>query len=242
MTRGPFGYYSVAQQRASTPKQGFITEGNIHIDERRLVHPGRVDDQQPAHDQRRHPHREREACRSTRGEGHPGVRHRVRLRREVGAAPRLRVRRQGRRPDEGVRQLGNLLRHLQARAAPRLVRRRQVARVLLHARHADWTTLVDGASCPPACPGRSCVALRPRTTRWAGSTSVSRRSDARDRPGPGADAVAGSSRSASSTSSNTCMAVGAATSTSRSTRRSKTSARSLPEGNEVYVIANPGSA
>ena len=36
---------------------------------------------------------------------------------------------------EGVRVVGHLLRHLQARAAARLVRRRQVARVLLHARH-----------------------------------------------------------------------------------------------------------
>ena len=40
--------------------------------------------------------------------------------------------------------VGRVLRHLQARTAPRLVRRRQVAVVLLHARHAStgrpWST------------------------------------------------------------------------------------------------------
>ena len=44
---------------------------------------------------------------------------------------------QGRRQVEGLRFVGHVLRQLQARTAARLVRRRQVAVVLLHARHPE---------------------------------------------------------------------------------------------------------
>ena len=47
--------------------------------------------------------------------------------RQARAARRLRLRHQGRRPHQGVRLVGHVLRHLQARTAARLVRRRQVA-------------------------------------------------------------------------------------------------------------------
>ncbi len=35
----------------------------------------------------------------------------------------------------------------------RLIRRRQVDRVLLHSRHLDWPNLLASSACPPACPG-----------------------------------------------------------------------------------------
>ena len=50
--RGTYGYYSV-RSNGVDPKRGFITDGNDQHDQRRPVHPGRVDDQQPADDQRR---------------------------------------------------------------------------------------------------------------------------------------------------------------------------------------------
>ena len=55
-----------AQQRPD-PKLGIITEGNVHTQQHRAVHPGRVDGQQQADHQRRPPDRA--------GEG-PDVRHR----------------------------------------------------------------------------------------------------------------------------------------------------------------------
>ena len=67
---------------------------------------------------------------------HQGERVRVRLRQEDRAAPRRDLRRARRRPAEGVRQLGPLLRLGQVRAGARLVRRRHLARQLPLARHA----------------------------------------------------------------------------------------------------------
>ena len=67
----------------------------------------------------------------------PGrARHQVRLQGQDRAAPRLRLRHQGRRQVEGVRQLRLLLRHHQAGTAARLVRRRPLGQLLLDARHA----------------------------------------------------------------------------------------------------------
>ena len=59
----------------------------------------------------------------------------VRLRRQVRAARRLRLRREGRREVEGVRQLGRVLRHQEAGDAARRVRRGPLDRLSLHARH-----------------------------------------------------------------------------------------------------------
>ena len=58
---------------------------------------------------------------------HQGNRVRVRLRQEDRAAPRRDLRRARRRPPEGVRQLGPLLRLGQVRAGARIVRRRHLA-------------------------------------------------------------------------------------------------------------------
>ena len=67
---------------------------------------------------------------------HRGVRDRVRLRRQDRAAPRRELRRARRRPGQGVRQLGPLLRLDEVRAGARLVRRRHLAGLLPRARHA----------------------------------------------------------------------------------------------------------
>ena len=58
VTRGQFGYYSV-RSNGVDPKQGLHHRGQHPHDQHRPVHPGFVDDQQPADDQRRHPHRAR---------------------------------------------------------------------------------------------------------------------------------------------------------------------------------------
>ena len=60
----------------------------------------------------------------------------LRLGGQDRAASRRRLRRPRRRPDQGVRQLGPLLRLDQVRAAARLVRRRRLADLLPRARHA----------------------------------------------------------------------------------------------------------
>ena len=102
------------------------------------VPPGLLDDRPQLHPEPRHPHRERDRPVVRR----PGLRLRVgrdqvRLRRQDRPPRRLRVGRQGRRQVEGVRQLGHLLRHPQARPRPLVLRRRQVDPVLLLARHAE---------------------------------------------------------------------------------------------------------
>ena len=125
-----------AQQRRE-PGSGLQRRGRHRQHQRRPVHPGLVGGERSPDAEPRPAHGERERpVLHDRGR-HRADRHRVGLRREAGAAPGLRLRRRRRRQDEAVRQLGHLLRHLQAGAAAGLVRRPEVARVLLHARHAE---------------------------------------------------------------------------------------------------------
>ena len=98
------------------------------------VHPGSVDRGQP-------PDAEPRAAHRTRGGADFPARHRqerlrVRLRREAGAASRRGVRPPRRRPVEGVRQLGPLLRLDEVSAAARIVRCGDVVHLLSRARHA----------------------------------------------------------------------------------------------------------
>ncbi len=72
-----------------------------------------------------------------RGPEPAGPGPRVHLRRQAGAARGLCVGHHRRRQEQGLRQLGDLLRHPQARTGADLVRRRQVDLPLLHARHAE---------------------------------------------------------------------------------------------------------
>ena len=77
---------------------------------------------------------EREVIPSFRT-GHQGRGVQVQLRRQAGAAPRPQLRRARRRPLQGVRQLGPLLRLDQVRAVARRVRRRHLARAVPLARY-----------------------------------------------------------------------------------------------------------
>ena len=64
-------------------------------------------------------------------------RDRLRSQGQARAARGLRVRREGGRQVEGLRQLGDVLRHQQARDAARQLRRAALDHVLLHARHVQ---------------------------------------------------------------------------------------------------------
>ncbi len=88
--------------------------------------------------QPRCPHRAGARSELRRGVGSDAARerHRVRVRRQGCAARRLRLGRHVRPEGQGLRFVGHLLRHHQARDAPRLVRRGQVARVPLAGEHA----------------------------------------------------------------------------------------------------------
>ena len=67
---------------------------------------------------------------------HRAVRLSVRVRRQAGASPRRDLRRARRRPGQGLRELGTLLRLDEVRDRARLVRRRRLAHLLPFARHA----------------------------------------------------------------------------------------------------------
>ena len=99
--------------------------------QRRRLRAGRLDDQPAADAQPRDPRRERGRSVLPRRES----RHSFRLERQDHATRRLRVGHRRRQPMEGVRQLGNLQRHHEARDAAGIVRRPALDYVLLHARH-----------------------------------------------------------------------------------------------------------
>ena len=134
-------------------------------------------------------------------------------------APRagVRLRHQRRRQVEGVRFVGRVLRHLQARAAARLVRRRQVA------------SITTTRSTPST--GRTSWPTR-RARRRAPGTLISGPIDFRHpsfgsdsiRARPEADAPAGSHRRPRSSAQQRASPSASTTSTSRSTARSKTRA------------------
>ena len=151
---GTYGYYSV-RSNGVAPEAGLHHRGRHPHEQHRPVRPGRLDDQQQADDQRRPPHRAREGA---------DLHHRAKTCRSIGIefsfgdklAPRVGFAYdiKGDGKWKVVRFVGHLLRHLQARTAARLVRRRQVdASTYYTLDTSDWPTLVDGASCPPACPG-----------------------------------------------------------------------------------------
>ena len=147
--RGRSKCYQV-RSNGPVPQRGFITEGNINntnvglfiqdawtIKNKLTVNVGI--------------RTENESVPSARPRRHLGRRHQVGLRRQVRAARRVRLRLRGRRQDEDLRQLGGLLRHLQAEAA-----RGSFGGDKWPSTYTldtfDWENL-DSASCPPACPG-----------------------------------------------------------------------------------------
>ena len=176
--RGTFGYYQV-RSNGVNPDQGFSVEGNIantnvglfiqdswSVNDRLTLNLGLRTENESVpvlHD----------------GGRHRAGRDRVGLRPEAGAAPRFRLRPRRRRQDEAVRQLGHLLRHLQAGVAAGLVRRPEVAGVLLRARHRRLAR----RSIPPAARRRArggcsvvpstCATRRTRSAkrRWTRTSS-----------------------------------------------------------------------
>ena len=160
--------------------------------------------------------------------GHPEVRVPVRLRRQARAAARRGLRRVGRRSGEGVRELGPLLRLDEIRAAARLVRRRHLVHLLprldtLDIGSLNLTTCRDGTSGsagrlprPPRAivPGRS---IRHRADE-AGQLQRRRRVPAREQQ---------RRHGASTTSTTTCS------------RRSRTWASSIVNGDSVYSDRQP---
>ena len=174
--RGTYGYYSV-RSNGVDPSKGFITEGNIHTNNVGLFvqDAWTIGNRLTINVGLRTEREEVPTYTTADATDDSGVRHRVRLRGQARAARRLRLRPQGRRQVEGVRLVGHLLRHLQARTAARLVRRRQVDRVLLHARHARLARRCSTTSgCPPACPGTFIRVDRLPSSRRSGRTRSSR--------------------------------------------------------------------
>ena len=149
---GPYGYYSVRSQTVD-PIHGFITAGrHPHeqlgffvqdawtLNNKLTVNVGVRTERERVptyYDWRRH----------------PGVRRRVRLQGQVRSARRRRLRRARRRQVEDLRLVGPVLRLLQAGASARLVRRRQVDRVLLHARHLRLAEPARRLGLPAGLPG-----------------------------------------------------------------------------------------
>ena len=98
------------------------------------VCPGPVDGGQSPDAESRPPHRGRKGAdlpARLPGNGLP-----LHVQGQAGAAARRGLRRVGRRPPEGVRQLGDVLRLDEVRAAARFVRRRNVVHLLSRPRHA----------------------------------------------------------------------------------------------------------
>ena len=229
--QGPYGYYSV-RSNGSRPEPGLhharatSTRTTWGSSSRT---PGRSNNRLTVNVGVR---TEREHVPTyTTGRRHPGVRCRVRLQatssRRASAPPTTcAATASGRSSARGA-----VLRHLQAGTAPRLVRRRQVDRVLLHARHARLAEPAGRVGCPPACPG---TFIRQTDFRHPSFGSDC------DRSGPEADAAAGGHGRPRSRAERHSWRSASTTSTSRSTARSRTRARSTPTGNEIYVIANPG--
>ena len=163
-------------------------------------------------------------------------RHQVQLRRQARAARWLRLRPEGRRQVEGLRILGRLLRHDEARVAARRVRRRRLGRALLQ-RSTRSTGTRSGSTAP--FPGRSSS----RT-----STSASRRTI---RPAPSAarsipdlkpfrqQELVGGIEHELTAADGACRP---ATSTSRWTARSKTSASSFPASAKCFTSPIPARA
>ena len=200
VTRGTYGYYSV-RSNAVAPKQGLITEGDIRstmlgfffqdawtINNKLTVNLG--------------VRTERERVPTfTTGRGHSGIRPRVRLRRQAGAARRLRLRHQGRRQVEGVRFVGRLLRHFKLELPRGSFGGDKWLEVLLHARHLQLSD-AGGRRQLPARVQRHDHPWRadrgqPRRRHRLPSPVVRR---GLDRTGSEADAPAGGHRRASTTS------------------------------------------
>jgi outer membrane receptor protein involved in Fe transport len=171
-----------AQQRRSRPRQGLITEGDISttniglfaqdawtINNKLTVNIGVRTE------------RERVPTYTT-GADIPEFGIEFGFGAKLGAAPRLRLRHQWRRHVEGVRLVGHVLRHLQARTAARLVRGDKWLEYYYTLDNYNWNTLVDKHQLPARLLGHAVPhhRLPPPVVRCG-----------LDRAGPEADEAAG---------------------------------------------------
>ena len=151
LVRGTYGYYQVFRA---------VHRGQGAREQLRRVPPGRLDGEQQADAEPGPPQRTGRRPVVPAGES----RDRLRLQGQDRAARRLRVRREGRRQVEGLRQLGHVLRHQQARDAARQLRRRALDHLLLHARHVQLAVdQLRRARREPAARARS-------SSRWISGT------------------------------------------------------------------------
>ena len=147
------------RQRPRRPRHG---RREHHL----AVRAGPVDHRQPAHAEPRRAHRERgDPVLQDRD---PRERHRVRDGRQDRPAPRGELRRPRRRPVQGVRQLGAVLRLDEVRTGARLVRRRHLAGVLPRPQHAGRRATSTWAT----CPGPTCGSCRAARATAASRTSI----------------------------------------------------------------------
>ena len=133
--RGAYGYYTITRS---------LHAGRGQLEQLELLGAGQLDDQEQLHNQRRRAHRER-ACAVVSDPADPGIEFGFRDK----IAPRLGfaydVKGDGKWKTYGS--FGRLLRHHQAGDAARLVRRRSLDHLLLHARHLQ---LAERSTAPTA--------------------------------------------------------------------------------------------
>ena len=204
----------------------------------------------------RHPHQRRRPLPAGRVDGRPNLtlnlgvrtdkeeipsytrgqpRHQVRLRRQDLAARRLRVGHPRQRQVEGLRQLGHLLRHLEARDAARPVRLRALGHLLLHARHVQLA--VD-----PVRPSAGRRSELPGHVHRAGRLPPcrERRGQLPDRSEPQADSDARVHARPRSRAEPDDLAVGVRYARKRFDRTIEDTGVLVPGIGEVYRITNPG--
>ena len=133
----------------------------------RRVPPGRVDGSPEPHAQSRRPHRQRGDSVVHGGQS----RHQVRIQGQDLAARRLRLGHPQRRQVEGLRQLRDLLRHLEARDAARPVRVGALGHALHDARHLQLARRSSAAT--RRCPARP--ARAPTSSRSTCGTPPTRK-------------------------------------------------------------------
>ena len=113
----PAGYLRLlpAREQRRSPQPRAHHAGRGERQQPGVLPPGRLDDRRTAHAPPGPSHRERARAVPARRPSRPGERHAVRVRRQAGAPAGLRLGRHRRREDEGLRLLGRLLRHHEAR-------------------------------------------------------------------------------------------------------------------------------
>ena len=236
--RGTYGYYSVRSAGPGDSRRGFVTVGDVQTTNIGLFlqDAWTINNKLTINAGVRTERETRPVLRARSGRGRrdaAGFRPRVRLPGQAGAARRLRLRHQRRRPLEGVRLVGHLLRHLQARAAARVVRRRQVdSSTTTRSTPSTGRTSSTAPACPPACPGRLL-----RTTDFRHISVGANAIDPDLKPMKQQEATAGIEHQLNDVMSLSVRYVHKQI--DRAIEDTQTATLDA-DGNEIYIIANPG--